>query len=189
MLEQSFSLPAESHCCDDLITIFNRLFAAQQNTVLEKGADEPLYKPATEAGEQHRVLFRHDYFASALHEVAHWCIASAARRVEIDYGYWYAPDGRTAQQQCKFEQAEIKPQALEWIFAQAAGCDFRVSNDNLAAGETTSHAFEMAVHRQVLRYCQRGVPPRAECFRRALAEFYKTSINLHAVSFGSPQCA
>ncbi len=48
-----------------------------------------------------------------------------------DLGYWYAPDGRTHEQQALFEQVEIKPQAIEWLFAQAFGRKFRVSLDNL----------------------------------------------------------
>ncbi len=42
-------------------------------------------------------------------------------------GYWYAPDGHTQEQQALFEQVEIKPQAIEWLFAQAFGRKFRVS--------------------------------------------------------------
>ncbi len=193
MLDQSLLQSVDSHNCDDLIAIFNCLFATQHRTLLEKGADEPLYMPAsitsTRAGEQHRVVFRHDYFASALHEVAHWCIAGSNRRALADYGYWYAPDGRTTQQQRTFEQVEVKPQALEWIFAQAARHPFRVSNDNLAAAEATNHAFAQTVYQQVLHYCTQGLPLRAETFRIALAAFYHTSTNLQSSLFEPPQCA
>lgn len=178
-----------AHRCDDLISIFNRLFSQWNDTVLERGGDEPLYVPAAGSGEQHRVVFRHDYFASALHEAAHWCIAGSARRAQIDYGYWYAPDGRTAQQQRKFEHVEIRPQALEWMFAQAACYPFRISNDNLAAGEEVNHAFKLAVYRQVLHYCAQGLPPRAKMFRLALAEFYGTNINLNESRFEALPCA
>ncbi len=36
-----------------------------------------------------------------------------------DLGYWYAPDGRIEEQQALFEQVEIKPQAIEWLFAKS----------------------------------------------------------------------
>ncbi len=178
-----------THHCNDVIVIFNSLFATRNGPVLEQGGDEPLYSPATGPDEQHRVVFRHDYFASALHEVAHWSIAGSERRCQVDYGYWYAPDGRTVQQQREFEHVEIKPQALEWMFAQAACYPFSVSNDNLAAGEKSNHTFELAVYRQLLSYCAQGLPPRAEMFRLALAEFYGTNTNLNESRFEPLQCA
>lgn len=58
-------------------------------------------------------------------------IAGEQRRLLPDLGYWYAPDGRTAEQQALFEQVEIKPQAIEWLFSKAFGRKFRVSLDNL----------------------------------------------------------
>lgn len=179
----------EAHCCDDLIAIFNRLFAERYNTVLEKGGAEPLYAPAAAQCRHHRLVFRHDYFASAMHEIAHWCIAGAKRREQIDYGYWYAPDGRTKQQQRSFERVEVKPQALEWIFASTAGYRFNVSNDNLAAGEGSNLAFEQAVYQQALRYCAQGLPSRAESFRLALAEFYVAKTTLDVSLFGLAQCS
>ncbi|MGI9294627.1 MAG: elongation factor P hydroxylase [Pseudomonadales bacterium] len=188
MLNQSHLLHGERHSCDDLIAIFNRLFASRLNTILEKGGDEPLYSPAGAQCDRHRVVFKHDYFASALHEIAHWCIAGTKRRTQIDYGYWYAPDGRTTQQQRKFERVEVKPQALEWIFARAAGYKFTVSNDNLAAGETSNHPFELALYQQALHYCKQGLPHRAELFRLALAEYYGANATLDGSQFGPVQC-
>lgn len=178
----------QTHSCDDLIALFNRLFSVRNRTLLVKGGDEPLYSPAAAPCEHHRVIFRHDYFASALHEVAHWCIAGAKRHTQIDYGYWYAPDGRTSEQQRRFEQVEAKPQALEWIFARAASYKFNISNDNLAAGEASNHAFELAVYQQVLCYCKQGLPPKAELFRLALAEFYRTNAVLDVSQFGPLPC-
>lgn len=66
-----------------------------------------------------------------MHEISHWTIAGAKRRLLPDLGYWYAPDGRTKEQQDLFEQVEVKPQAIEWLFAQSFGRKFRVSLDNL----------------------------------------------------------
>ena len=125
-----------THDSRDLIRLFETCFAASYNTRLVGGAPEPIYLPADAEEPMHRILFTHDYFRSALHEIAHWCVAGAARREQVDFGYWYAPDGRSAEQQSAFEQVEVKPQALEWLFCEAAGHRFRVSLDNLS-GEAT----------------------------------------------------
>ena len=102
-----------------LCALFDRVFREDQNTVLVAGGEEPVYLPADERFPHHRIVFRHDYVASALHEVAHWCVAGAARRALTDYGYWYAPDGRSTERQAEFEAVEARPQALEWIFSSA----------------------------------------------------------------------
>lgn len=119
---------------DDLIMLFNATFAHYQ-TVLMGGADEPLYQPASESSGRHQIHFRADYFRSALHEIAHWCVAGPERRLLEDYGYWYSPDGRNAEQQAAFEQVEVTPQAYELLFCAACGHPFNVSLDNLEAGE------------------------------------------------------
>ena len=62
------------------------------------GAAEPYYEP----GAPSVIYFREDFDRSALHEVAHWCVAGPLRRGLPDYGYWYAPDGRNAEQQSAF---------------------------------------------------------------------------------------
>ncbi|PPS58814.1 hypothetical protein CRX72_23640 [Pantoea sp. BRM17] len=64
---------------------------------LIKGDDEPIYLPADAESPWHRVVFAHGFYASALHEISHWCIAGDARRQQVDFGYWYCPDGRDAQ--------------------------------------------------------------------------------------------
>lgn len=123
----------------------------------------------------HRVIFTHDYFASALHEVAHWCIAGESRRAQPDYGYWYAPDGRSETQQRAFEQVEVYPQALEWIFAEACACQFRISVDNLTLDAGISPAFVDAVAARARLLCHHGLPGRAHRFAVALAHFYKVT--------------
>src|SRR4051812_43101363 len=101
---------------DALVDLFADVFATSERTLLVKGEGEPLYRPGD--GERSaEIVFAHGFFASALHEVAHWCIAGKQRRQLFDYGYWYRPDGRSAVEQREFENAEVKPQALEWIFA------------------------------------------------------------------------
>lgn len=156
--------------------LFRDCFLGDYRTVLLGGAEEPLYQPAPAAGELHRIYYRKDYPASALHEVAHWCIAGAARRTHLDYGYWYAPDGRDAHQQRAFEQVEVKPQALEWHFARACNRDFRLSADNLEGESVCLNGFAAAVREQARRYCSDGLPPRAALFRDRLAARFRGGV-------------
>lgn len=162
------------HQYQDLIHIFNQTFFASFNTRLVKGGDEPLYLPAHANCHYHQIIFAHGYFASALHEIAHWCIAGEQRRLLVDFGYWYEPDGRTTQQQRDFEKVEVKPQAIEWGFSLACGKPFRVSVDNLngESGDTTQ--FEENVFHQLQAYRTNGFPHRAHCFIQALQAFYDT---------------
>ncbi|MCP8899163.1 elongation factor P hydroxylase [Gilvimarinus xylanilyticus] len=164
--------PQITHNCRDLEHLFNRCFASSENTVLRGGASEPLYAPAR--GDQPAVIaFTQNYFASALHEVAHWCVAGPQRRAQEDYGYWYAPDGRSADQQAEFERVEARPQALEWIFSRAAAWRFRVSADNLTQNLGPSRAFKLAVANQAIAICHNGLAPRARNFAEALLEYYR----------------
>lgn len=171
------------HHYQDLITLFNQCFAADFNTRLVKGDDEPIYLPADEQRPYHALFFAHGFFSSALHECSHWLIAGEERRKLVDFGYWYAPDGRSAEQQALFQQVEVKPQALEWILSAAAGHRFRVSIDNLNGAEADTAAFKNSVYLQVLHYCTHGLSLRAQRFRGALCQFYQRPIDLCADSF------
>ena len=161
------------HCSQDLINIFNELFKDSEQTLVQGGGHEPLYLPQSEVYPFNRIIFTHDYYASALHEIAHWCIAGQERRKLVDYGYWYKPDGRSLEQQELFEQVEVKPQALEWIFTLAAGVKFHISQDNLAGGVDRQQVFKAKVYNQVLLYFEQGLPPRAELFKNKLLAFYR----------------
>ena len=55
-----------------LETVFNQCFARRWRTRLVGGAGEPLYQPAAAGADEHLLFYRRDYFASALHEAAHW---------------------------------------------------------------------------------------------------------------------
>ncbi len=82
-------------------------------------------------------------------------MAGEARRRLPDFGYWYAPDGRTAAQQQAFERVEIKPQALECLFTLACGRHFQVSQDNLFADfDTSESTFANDVYQQVETYLE-----------------------------------
>lgn len=159
---------------DRLLDCLNPWLEGQWGTRLLAGEDEPIYLPADQHDPWHRIVFAHGYFNSALHELAHWCLAGEARRQQQDYGYWYCPDGRSAQQQARFEQVEVKPQALEWWLAQACGRAFRTSRDNLGGEATDSRPFRLAVQQQALAYARQGLPPRAvdavSCLTLAFAQ-------------------
>jgi len=147
---------------EQICETFNRCFA-QSHTKLVGGASEPLYEPGK---HEDRVYFREDYASSALHEIAHWCIAGADRRQQPDYGYWYR-DTRDVKQQRTFETVEVKPQALEWILSVAAGVDFRVSCDNFDESTLDMSGFSAQVHAAAIAWLD-GMPPRAERFIHAL---------------------
>ncbi|KGJ92407.1 elongation factor P hydroxylase [Thalassotalea sp. ND16A] len=172
-----------THNYQDLINIFAELFFTSENTRLVKGDDEPVYLPADSGCDFHRVIFAHGFYASAFHEVSHWCIAGANRRLIEDFGYWYAPDGRDAQQQQQFEQVEIKPQAIEWAFCVASGFNFNVSADNLSGIEVDRFGFQHKVYLQVQHYLAHGFPARAQQFIDALIAFYQPELILTAEMF------
>jgi hypothetical protein len=159
--------------------VFNHCFMQQLGTRLVGGADEPFYQPASEASQLHSLYYRSDYFASALHEAAHWCIAGEQRRQLVDFGYWYAPEGRSVTQQQAFEAVECKPQALEWFFSRACGYRFQVSADNLdlvQAGLLESTVFQSSVLEQALHWQQVGLPERADTLFRGLCREFGTTV-------------
>ncbi|MEW6981731.1 elongation factor P hydroxylase [Colwelliaceae bacterium 6471] len=166
------------HNFEDLIRIFNQTFAEKFNTQLVKGGDEPYYKPASDSCSYHQIIFARGYYASALHEIAHWCIAGKERRQLEDFGYWYIPDGRNEKQQQAFEQVEICPQAIEWAFCVAAQKKFTVSSDNLNGCGSDSATFKQLVQQQVFNYLSAEFPPQAQTFINALAQFYHTQLPL-----------
>lgn len=159
-------LSAEALC-----EVFNDCFQQSEHTLLVGGAEEPFYVPQRGA-EPARVFFRADYVSSALHEVAHWCVAGARRRLLQDYGYWYAPDGRNPQQQRAFFAVEARPQALEAIFSAAAGVRFRPSIDNLLGGYAAQEEqrFKSRIDAYRAQY-EQHMPARAARFEAALRCF------------------
>ncbi len=163
--------------------LFNDLFRESHRTILVRGGDEPEYRPADGDNGLAQIIFAHGYYASALHEISHWCIAGEYRRTLHDYGYWYCPDGRTAEQQRAFEQVEIKPQGLEWLFSIAAGTRFHISVDNLSGdGAANEQAFRQGVRAQASHYLTHGLPHRAGLLLDALKTFYGTT-DAHAINW------
>jgi elongation factor P hydroxylase len=163
-----------THRLDDIIALFDGLFQGPFATRLVRGGDEPLYLPADADCPFHRVIFARGFYASALHEISHWCIAGERRRRLVDYGYWYLPDGRDAAQQRDFEAVEVAPQALELLFSRACGRRFQVSVDNLG-GEVAGgrDAFHARVEARAGRYVRDGLSERAAAFRTTLHAFYR----------------
>ncbi|MFT6635502.1 MAG: elongation factor P hydroxylase [Alcanivorax sp.] len=147
---------SQVYASGELERLFRATFFDSHHTVLVGGASEPVYLP----GHPHQICYSHDYFRSALHEIAHWCVAGAARRQQEDYGYWYAPDGRSADQQAEFAQAEVYPQALEALFCAACGHDFRVSLDNLNGDGGDEVAFALKVKAKAERLLAEGLAER-----------------------------
>lgn len=160
---------------DTLMALFDKTFYQSFNTRLIRGDDEPVYLPASATVPYHQIVFAHGFFSSALHEIAHWCIAGARRRLLEDYGYWYCPDGRDASQQAEFEQVEVRPQAIEWALTVAAGRRFQVSTDNLNGAEPDREGFTRAVRAQLNDYLVSGFPLRAQMFIDALRQTFNTS--------------
>lgn len=174
---------AIAHRYEDLIHIFNDCFARRYNTRLVLGQQEPIYLPVDDEVSYNRIVFAHGFFSSALHEISHWCVAGHERRKQVDFGYWYAPDGRNAEQQREFEKVEVKPQALEWIFSKACHKPFRVSADNLNGEPTNIEPFKASVYQQVVTYCDAGLPEDADIFRHALCRAYQQSSALAKTDF------
>ena len=182
--KDTFNSEENNRHCDELITIFNDTFFASYNTRLIKGGAEPEYIPCDSQCEYHQIIFTQNYFSSALHEVAHWCLAGEQRRLQQDYGYWYEPDGRTAQQQKVFEQVEVKPQALEWVFSNACDVMFCVSADNMLLSQGPSQCFKQAVVAQAIAFCDSArhssLNKRAMQWINVLSNYYQTSHALDA---------
>lgn len=176
-------LNTEAQHVDWLILHFNQWFS-HLNVQLVRGDFEPEYFPATKDMPA-RIQFAHGYFNSALHEISHWTIAGEQRRLLPDLGYWYAPDGRSAEQQALFEQVEIKPQAIEWLFAQAFGRKFRVSLDNLTGEGGDGTIFKDNVFAQVQRYFsgEAKLPRDAKYFIEQVCACTRSGKTLQIVEF------
>ncbi len=157
---------------EKLLQIFNRLFMQTENTLLKMGANEPFYRAAKD-GQKAIVFAREDFFSSALHEIAHWTIAGKERREIDDFGYWYEPEGRSDEQQKKFEQAEIKPQAVEWLLSLACNHPFHFSADNLSQAIDASDNFKRQVRSQAKDYLASSMPKRALLFFEQLKQYYR----------------
>lgn len=156
------------------MALFNATFLISENTELVMGGSEPWYQPASNRYPHHRIFFAHGFFRSALHEVAHWCVAGRVRRQLADYGYWYQPDGRNQVAQERFEQVEVRPQAFEWLLSLSAGQEFEVSLDNLLGDfEPDRYQFTERVIGETRKVLTQGLPPRLQLLCDKLQAHYQ----------------
>lgn len=146
---------------NDLTNLLNTQMLNKYNTVIIGGFDEPFYLAAV-GGKQAEIQFSHDYIRSTLHELSHWCVAGVERRKIDDFGYWYAPDGRSQQQQDEFFKLEIKPQAIEWAFSIVCGVKFEASVDNLNNQVEGVDEFKQNLVLQLQDYLTNGFTKRVE---------------------------
>ncbi len=178
---------ADRFDADELAAIFAATFAQSHRVRLVAGGDEPLYVPAADEDGWNEIVFRHDYFQSALHEIAHRSVAGSERRRQVDYGYWYDPDGRSGARQAEFERVEARPQAVEWVLTAACGKPFRVSMDNLDSEDPLDEgSLWRAVHAEVQRCLAGQLPARAAQLGARLAVHYGQPWPLPADRFRLP---
>jgi len=114
--------------CEFLIKLLAPVFPT---LTIQGGADEPFYKAPTET-EKAVLYFRENYPRSLLHELAHYCLAGDRRRKLDDFGYWYSPCGRSAEEQTQFELVEARPQGLEKAMCEIVGIKFSPSTDDFS---------------------------------------------------------
>ena len=146
---------------NDIIEVFNLCFSEVYSTRLCGGSNEPFYE--VHSDDSAVIYFREDFVASALHEVAHWCLAGKQRREQNDYGYWYI-GSRDAAAQRQFEAVEVRPQALEWLFTMVLGLPFRVSADNLHLENYDNLPFRQNVRDAAESMLMNGIGYRAMRF-------------------------
>lgn len=154
---------------------FDALFLNTYYTQLSFGHEEPFYR-AARGNEPAEIQSREDFLSSALHEIAHWCVAGEERRKLDDFGYWYEPDGRSAAQQAEFERVEVKPQAIEWALSLAMNHEFHFSADNLGAAVGPSEDFKKNVYQQLTGFWTDGLPNRAQLLFDALIDRHRSGV-------------
>ena len=157
----------DAELADCIAQTFAQTLGREHNAQLTGGALEPLYRPAT-SNAPATLYFREDYPASALHEVAHWCIAGTQRRRQEDFGYYYIAGPRNAEDQVAFFESELRTQSLERAFASALGLQFQPSADNVEADiDAFAHAIE-AYSQTLQNWLASSAGARARIFILAL---------------------
>ena len=168
------SAPSSNPSLLELKNLFYQTFFTDFRTILVGGFAEPFYL-APQKSQPAEIHFTRDYVRSALHEIAHWCVAGPERRQLDDFGYWYAPDGRNALQQKLFFEHEVLPQAYEWAFCLASKLEFEVSLDNLSGPVEGTEAFKIQVSEKLLHLWQsQSFPPRVQRWIDALTRHHNS---------------
>jgi elongation factor P hydroxylase len=138
--------------------LFNARIGRPMGTLLIGGATEPLYLPAARRRPA-LIRYTRDYARSALHEIAHWLLASVRGRRQVDYGMWYQAPPRSDADQARFYAAEVPVQALEMALSHSCGVEFRFSADNPGADDGCQRlAFEAAVRSRFADLCSERWP-------------------------------
>jgi elongation factor P hydroxylase len=166
----------------EFISLINEKFLKEYNTVLVGGFTEPFYQ-SFKNGKLAQIQYTKNYFRSALHELAHWCVAGVQRRELDDYGYWYAEDGRNQQQQDEFFKVEVKPQTIEWAFSIVAGVEFEASVDNLNNQVLGVDKFKQSLKSLMIEYLKNDFPPRVSKILQLMSSYknindYKKNISI-----------
>ena len=163
---------------DEIIGVFNSVFSVTERTVLSGGAAEPFYEPGYPA----TIFFREDFERSALHEVAHWCVAGRFRRQLPDYVSCCRAEGRDSSRQAASYEVETRLQAIELLFCEALDLSFKVSLDNLsvALDDPLVIRFADAVCAQAAAFRLNGLPQRAAVFRDGLRQRREHAQGNHA---------
>ena len=164
--------------------LFNNAFEKKYRVRLIGGAAEPIYLPPTDE-KTGAICFREDFASSALHEVAHWCLAGRDRRKMVDFGYEYISPPRDEVAQIIFLQAETRVQGLERLFSEVSGVSFSASLDNLDCDEVNMKKmpklvfeFETALETESQNWklkIDRNPSLRAAIFYDSLHEIHKGS--------------
>ena len=166
----------------EIAGIFNSTLGSVYRVRLVGGGAEPLYQPpAVPAVDSESVVggwatirYTRDYPLSVLHELSHWSLAGRRRLGQLDYGYWYLPPPRTAEQQEAFLAVEERVQAVELLLAGECGLEFRVSIDNLDGCLDLERDFAQQVAARSEQLWSGNLPVRARELLKLFSGFRAT---------------
>lgn len=128
----------------EVVACFNTAFAAEFGVRMVGGATEPAYLPRTP--RRAAIIYcREDFASSALHEAAHWLVATKSQWAFEDYGQIYVPPPRNPAAQARFYAAELPVQALECWLARRAQIPFHASADDPDSSLPVLRAFQARV--------------------------------------------
>lgn len=153
----------DDELCNALIQLFSQVFP---DVVIKGGAEEPFYE-APKGDTKAIIYFKSNYPRSLLHELSHYCLSGEKRRKLDDFGYWYFPCGRTAEQQQLFEQVEARPQGLDKLMCEILSIKFMPSLDDFS-GRPPSDDFLQKLE-ESYQEMRLSPPPTAKKALNALA--------------------
>lgn len=170
----------DTYSDDEWCAILKQLFETTFEVLIVGGADEPFYQAATNQSPA-IIYYKNNYPRSLLHEMAHYCLAGQQRRQLDDYGYWYAPCGRNADEQLAFERVEARPQALEKAFCQIISMPFCPSLDDFS-GKGASPTFLNNLQRHYQQMLT-APPPLAKKALQTLSQYVMLKHNKTASDY------